>query len=120
MPGDEADRMGMVAVRQRNPKSRSGRKRCRYAGDHVDSDSVLFKFYDFFARAPEDHRITRLQTHDMPALSRQLDHEFVDVFLSAAFAPAALAHHHAFGLAAREFKDFRGDKVIIEDDIGRL
>jgi len=35
-------------------------------------------------------------------------------------ALAAFADRHALGLAAREFDDIRGDKVVVEDDIGCL
>ena len=120
MSGDEAHRMGMVAMRQRNAECGSSRQRRRDAGHDRDADAVLFEFGDFFARTSEDHWISGFEANDMLARSRQLDHELVDVLLPTALALAALADRHALGLAAREFDDIRGYKVVVEDDIGCL
>ena len=50
----------------------------------------------------------------------EVDHHAVDIVLPAALPSSALADQHALGLAACEFENLGGDKIVEQDDIGGL
>ncbi len=100
MADDEANRLGMVAVGQRDPQRRRHCKAGADARNHVVSKPRRFQFGDLLAGATEDHRIAGLQSDDATSGFRQRDDHLVDLVLLATWPAGALAHQDALGLAA--------------------
>lgn len=104
MAGDEAHRLGVVAMGQGNAEA-GGHGACRGdAGHDIDGNVFSRQRGDLLTGAPENHRIAGFQAHHPFSRLCKPDHHVVDIFLPAAFAAAALANQHALGLPPRQLQ----------------
>ncbi len=83
----------------------------------VDADMAGFQMRNFLARSPEQDSVAALQSDDVLALARKLQHERVDVLLTAGRAVAALTNEHSLGVRSRERQDLLRNQRIEENDI---
>src|SRR4051812_12427601 len=98
MARDERDGGGVVAVRERDPRvGRSGDT----GGDSrhdLELDSGLRERLGLPSAAPEDERVTALQTDDAAPAARALDHQALDLRLRHLRLTGPLAHIDELGL----------------------
>ena len=69
--GDDADRAGVVAVRQRDAGARRGPQRGGDARHDLVGDAGLAEGFGLLAAAAEDHRVAALEADDGAALARR-------------------------------------------------
>ena len=118
--GDERDRRGMLAMRQRHAGIRGDAQRRGDSRDHFERNSRVRQRLRLFAAPAEDERVAALQPHHHQAPPRPLDQQFADLFLAERVRCFLLPHVQPLRLRRRQFHQRLGSQIVIEDRIGGL
>ena len=81
MARDEADRLGVIAVRERNARIGRTAVGCGNAGHDPEGNALLGEGCDLFAPSPEGERIAALQAQCPLAVLRFLREQRIDAVL---------------------------------------
>src|SRR5690606_27357594 len=81
MACDEAHRLRVVAMRQRNTGIARTAGGGRDAGHDLKGNAGGCEFFDFFAATPEDEGITTLEAQDTLSFLRQTHQQLADLLL---------------------------------------
>ena len=118
LAGDEADRAGILAVRQRQARLRGAAGCGGDAGNDLDRHARLTRGVDLLAAAAEDERVAALEPHDAACRrSVSRDQERVDRLLRHRVAAALLGDGDTLR-PRRDSAARRADQPVMNDDIG--
>src|ERR1700722_99224 len=87
------------------------------ARNNLELDVGFPQSRDFFADAPEDHRITAFEAHDLRSRGGQSDHEEANLFLADFLFSATLADVVNLRVRRHEVKYLRADKLVVQHHI---
>ncbi len=116
--GDEAHRLRVFSMRQRNAGIGGAGQRGGDAGHDFESDAVLAQEFQFLAAATKDKRVATLQPNHPLASASVLQHQRVDSNLRRMVITRLFSDLDKFGVAAREREYFFTHQAIVQDDIG--
>ena len=117
MRGDERDAACEAAVRDRDAERRRHADAGSDARNHLDLDASGDESLHFLAAAPEDERITALETgHHLP-LPGVEDHQALDELLRRRCAAAALADFDHARVGACVGEAAAAHQLVDQDDI---
>ena len=116
MTGDDEERAGEAAVRDRNPAQGGTGYGCAHAGNDLDGHAGCGERQCFLAAAAEDERVAALEPHDPLAAERAPDHHALDRLLRDRVPAGALAHVRPTGLR-RVLQGRAIDERVVQDEI---
>jgi len=87
-------------------------------GNHFEIDSCLGEDFRLFVSLRCEKRIARFKAHDIMSITRRGDEQGMDFFLETARLQAKLVHTAHLRRSGDKFKDFRRNRVIVQDDFG--
>jgi hypothetical protein len=116
--GDECERGGVGAMRDRNPGVCGSGQRGRNARHDLERDAGRGQLLRFFATASEDERIAAFEPDDRFPFLRFVDQELVDLLLRQRVFRCTLADVDNFRALRRAIRDGVGDESIDGDEIG--
>ena len=118
--GDEAHRLGMVTVGQRNTRIGGTTGGGGNARHHLEGNALGGQLLDLLAAPTEDKRVAALQAQHALTLLGQLHQAPIDLFLGQRMLGALLADVDALGISAAQFDDCRRHQAVVEHHIGLL
>ena len=115
---DQAQRLRVVAMGQRNAGIGGAGQRGGDSGHDFVADAVRAQEFQFLAAPAEHERITALQAHHAPSGARVFQQEGVDAFLGGVVLARVLGDFDEFGIAPGEPQDVRADQAVVQDHVG--
>ena len=116
--GDEAHRLRVIAMGQRDAGVGGAGQRGGDAGHDFVADAVRAQEFEFFAAAAKNESVATLQAHHTLAGAGVFEHERMDCFLRYMMMARCLADFDAFSVAAGEVEHFGADQTVVQDHVG--
>ena len=120
MCGDDAQRLGVVAVGQRHARVGTTGQRCGDAGHDLERDAVARQHFEFLAAATEHEWIAALEPHDAAPRPGMLEHQLVDPVLGDGVGARGLADRHPRRVAPRESQHLLRHQPVVQDHVRLL
>ena len=118
--GDEAHRLGVVAMSQRNTRVSRATGSRRDARHDLEADAGTGQGLELLPAAPEDEGVTALQAHHAMPGAGVIHQRLIDAFLGHAVIAARLADVQATCVRIGQRQNLVTDQAIMNDDIGLL
>jgi hypothetical protein len=115
--GRKADTGGAAAIREGSLQRGSRSEGCGDAGNYLEGDASGTERVHFLTSTAKDERVAGFEANDGETATGIVDHHGVDLFLGNVFVSAAFADVDHDGPRS-VLQHGRGDKIVVEDDIG--
>ena len=120
MAGNEGERLGMVAVGERDAGSSGAAERRGNAGHDMNFDAFSADGFKLFTAPAEDERVAPFEAHDTQPFLGRGDEAGMDFGLGHGMIALRLADRNAGRIAADEGDYLRADEAVVIDHIGFL
>src|SRR5690606_5473228 len=118
--GDEALRLRVIAMRQRNAGVGGAAGSCGNARHDLEGNTRRGQFLDLLTTTTEDDGTPALQEQPALGLLLELHPQATDVLLRHGVLRTLLADMDALGIAAAEVEDGLTDETVVEHDVRLL